>query len=132
MFCGSRRLPAAGTQTSKSHRSPCPYINSDAPPIPPIPFELTPFVRKAGGAEGVKLILDGSHYPNQASYSESKNSSSWNKPQTGEIYSKLSKEDAGYGGSRTGTPPPGEGLLARRLRGSQCVQEAARQDTDDL
>ncbi|KAL9030613.1 MAG: hypothetical protein Q9196_001294 [Gyalolechia fulgens] len=42
-------------------------------------------------------------------------------------YSKLSKGAAGYGG-RPSTPEPGEGLLARRLRGLGVRRETAEED----
>jgi len=43
-----------------------------------------------------------------------------------EGYSKLSRGDVGYGGvfGRPGTPEPGEGLLARRLRGLGMERDA--------
>ena len=50
----------------------------------------------------------------------------------GDIFSKLSRDDDRFGGvfGRPGTPEPGEGLLARRLRGFELEAARKRADAD--
>ena len=107
-----------------------PYTDANAPPVPPIPFQLS---------SPQQLLIHSSlgHDPDTMDMDISRpaTSSDLNSPLSDKMvcnsghfssdngesdsYIKLRKGDAGYGGvfGRPGTPEPGEGLLARRLRG---------------
>ena len=124
-----------------------PFSNGPpVPPIPAIPFNLA-VSRKANksreSSNGEAMDLDTSrpttgsdmqspsserpvNHLNGAQLSSSYKSSSSSNGSEG--YNKLNKGESGYGGffGRPGTPEPGEGLLARRLK---ClgVQRDSRQ-----
>ena len=123
-----------------------------APPIPAIPFNLAVSrQRSAKGQEsitGEAMDLDSSR-PTTASDMQSplsdkttnhligvQLSSSYksNSSSNGsDGYNKLNKGESGYGGvfGRPGTPEPGEGLLARRLKGLG-VQRDSRQGEEEM
>ena len=123
------------------------------PPIPAIPFKLTSPKQVATeneDCERAEDIMDvDSSRPNTASASDMQSplsdkinrfkgvqlSSSYrsNSSEGSDGYTKLSKGESGYGGvfGRPGTPEPGEGLLAMRLK-SLGVQKAARATEDGL
>ncbi|CAD6573538.1 MAG: hypothetical protein ASARMPREDX12_006103 [Alectoria sarmentosa] len=123
-----------------------------APPIPAIPFNLAVSrQRPAKGQEsitGEAMDLDASR-PTTASDMQSplsdkttnhligvQLSSSYrsNSSSNGsDGYNKLNKGESGYGGvfGRPGTPEPGEGLLARRLKGLG-VQRDSRQVEEEM
>ena len=125
--------PVSYTFSSGSMFSP----NSEPiPPIPPIPFSVTMSRQKptsVGAADepdpmeldksrpptsddAQSPLSDKSNRPNGAQLSSSFKSSS---SQGSDGYGKLNKGESGYGGlfGRPGTPEPGEGLLARKLKG---------------
>ena len=125
------------------------------PPIPAIPFMLTApkqVTTENENCEPAEDVMDvDSSRPNTASASASdmqsplsdkvnrfkgvQLSSSYrsNSSEGSDGYTKLSKGESGYGGvfGRPGTPEPGEGLLAMRLK-SLGVQKAARAKEDFL
>lgn len=141
--------PSARTSNEKAYRrrsSGCdPYSHvggsnlsfntgTPAPPIPPLPFDLTgPLTRRPqydigdgrhptslelGGLMGVETALHVTsssqiHSPPSSSYRSSSSHSS-------EGYGKLNKGDSGYGGvffGKDGSFEAGGGLLARKLKG---------------
>ena len=129
-----------------------PFSNGlPVPPIPAIPFSLAVSRKANKGREssnGEAMDLDtsrptmGSEVPlasserpanhsNGAQLSSSYKSSSSSNGSEG--YNKLNKGESGYGGlfGRPGTPEPGEGLLARRLK---ClgVQRDSRQVEEEM
>lgn len=104
------------------------------PPIPAIPFDIASRQRPAqeyASGENEAMELDASR-PTTAPDMQSPLSDKTNRfrgvqlssshlsssSEGSESYSKLSKGDLGYGGmfGRPGTPEPGDGLLARRLK----------------
>ncbi|KAL8793770.1 MAG: hypothetical protein Q9195_003600 [Heterodermia aff. obscurata] len=98
------------------------------PPVPPIPFDLAmPKARYSAGAsdgEASKPTIDtDSQSPLSDRRGHSRNDCFGSfksfSSSGSETYLKLNKEDASNGGvyGRPSTPEPGEGLLARRLRG---------------
>lgn len=104
--------------------------NETTPPVPPIPFTLPvrkdPLTSENEYGESDAMDIDTSR-PTSASDLQSPpygrtvhNAESFrrNSSQGGSDYEKLSRGDSGYGGvfGRPGTPEPGEGLLARRLK----------------
>lgn len=111
-----------------------PFNRATAPPVPGIPFNLPPPVhlqrQKAKAADDDAMDIDTSR-PTTASNPTSplgdrtnravQLSSSYksSSSQGSDGYGKLCKGDEGYGGlfGRPDTPEPGEGLLARSLRG---------------
>lgn len=119
----TRRFTADGT---------FPFANVDlAPPVPPIPFGLLGSKEESRSEHSIPPYgpsdMDTSRPTSsdlQSPLSDKTNrvantlSESYRSisSHSSDGYSKLSKGDAGYGG-RPGTPEPGEGLLARRLRG---------------
>ncbi|MCJ1256479.1 hypothetical protein MMC24_004300 [Lignoscripta atroalba] len=132
---------------------PCNH-GTPAPPIPPFPYSfidggnelargltLEPEPEQDGLADE-PMDLDKSSRPTssglQSPLSDKTNriannlSSSYrsSSSHSSDSYTKLSRGDAGYGGifGRPGTPEPGEGLLARRLRGLGVQKEAKNTD----
>ncbi|KAL6719854.1 hypothetical protein ACLMJK_001775 [Lecanora helva] len=123
---------------------------SSTPAIPPIPSKVAPITQESVNANGNNdtdaMELDTSR-PTTADTARSplsdksnrlvgmQLSSSYksNSSQSSDGYNKLSKGEFGYGGlyGRPSTPPPGEGLLARRLRGLG-VQKDARISDDEM
>ena len=121
-----------------------------APPVPPIPFQLqrswTEPRADELGAPYDPMDLDSSRpttssglqspFSDKTSRIANTLSSSYRSSASGgsgsDSYSKLSKGDAGYGGvfGCPGTPEPGEGLLARRLRGLGMDKEARNTDRE--
>ena len=121
------------------------------PPIPAIPFKLISpkqVTTENEDCERAEDIMDvDSSRPNTAPASDIQSplsdkinrfkgvqlSSSYrsNSSEGSDGYTKLSKGESGYGGmfGRPGTPEPGEGLLAMRLK-SLGVQKAARAKED--
>ena len=119
-----------------------------APPVPPIPFHLGKPNKEFnldqpghGIEDDCPMDLDPQRPPSSgvqsplsdkitriAQLSGSYKSSS---SQSSDGYNKLNRGDVGYGGffGRPGTPEPGEGLLARKLRG---YAEAERKRDEDL
>ena len=106
-----------------------PYADTEAPPVPPIPFRLPPpkhpYPQGLDDQKGDVMYMEDSR-PTTSSDLASPLSEKLalrrghSSSLSGEDdYTKLRKGDAGYGGvfGRPGTPEPGEGLLARRLRG---------------
>ena len=119
-----------------------------APPVPPIPFQLQRSMTEPRVDEfGIPydpMDLDSSRpttsselqspLSDKASRIANTLSSSYRSSASGgsgsDSFSKLSKGDLGYGGmfGRPGTPEPGEGLLARRLRGLGMDRELMNTD----
>lgn len=118
-----------------------------APPIPAIPFDVAVSRQRhfkgQASSNGEAMDLDTSRSTTasdlQSLLSDTainhsngvQLSSSYKSNASGSVidgYNKLIKGDTGYGGvfGRPGTPEPGEGLLARRLRGLG-VQRDSRQ-----
>ena len=119
---------------------------SVAPPVPAIPFNL---VRSKQGRtaenlemESVGMDIDTSR-PTTSSEMQSPLSDETSRfcnelanslrrysSHSSDSYTKLSKGDAGYGGifGRPATPEPGDGLLARKLRGLSTKREGRRED----
>ena len=109
-----------------------PFSNDGlAPPVPPIPFGLLGSKQESRSENSIPpyepLDVDTSRPTSsglQSPLSDKTNriatalSGSYRSisSHSSDGYNKLSKGDAGYGG-RPSTPEPGEGLLARRLRG---------------
>ena len=106
----------------------------NTPPVPPIPFNLVRSKKEPRleiyDTLDERMNLDTSRPSSagiQSPLSDKSNragdtfSNSFlsNSSASNDGYTKLSRGDAGYGGlfGRPGTPEPGEGLLARRLRG---------------
>ena len=98
------------------------------PPVPPIPFDLAmPKARHSAGAsdgEASRPTLDTdsqSPLSDRKGHSRSSCFGSFKSFSSSgsDTYLKLDREDASNGGvyGRPSTPEPGEGLLARRLRG---------------
>ena len=98
------------------------------PPVPPIPFDLAmPKARHSASAsdgEASQLTLDtDSQSPLSDRRGPSRNNCFGSfksfSSSGSDTYFKLNKEDASNGGvyGRPSTPEPGEGLLARKLRG---------------
>ncbi|MCJ1381205.1 hypothetical protein MMC17_004314 [Xylographa soralifera] len=125
--------------------------STERPPVPPIPSGLIRS-KKEPKAESVlsaddPMDLDSSR-PTTSSGLQSPLSDKTNRlantlsssyrssTSTGsDSYGKLNRGDAGYGGlgglfGRPGTPEPGEGLLARRLRELGMENEAKRSDAE--
>ena len=125
-------------------------IAETTPPVPSIPFHLTHPHKEPSKAEDVGgsddvMDLDSSR-PTTSSGFQSPLSDKTNRlvstlfsssfrssgSNGSDGYNKLSKGDAGYGGvfGRPGTPEPGEGLLARRLRGLGMEKEPRNMEAD--
>ena len=115
-----------------------------APPIPAIPFNLAMSRQRPSkgqeSSKGEAMNLDTSrpttasdtqsplsdktnNYVNGVQLSSSHRSNSSSSGSDG--YNKLNRGESGYGGvfGRPGTPEPGEGLLARRLKGLGVQRE---------
>ena len=145
---GLQSQPFAGGSTFTFNYS------TPAPPVPAIPFSLArpgnqPVMHihsmsraENDGIQDDRMEMDISSRPtssglqsplsdktsriaNTLSSSHKSNSS-----HSSDDYIKLNKGDAGYGGlfGRSATPEPGEGLLARRLRGLGVQKETNRSD----
>lgn len=120
-----------------------------APPVPPIPFHIpSPKQRFSPGtqwdgdgamdvdpsrpatAEEVESPLGSSGIVGDMTGIRPSGSSRSPSSQGSDGYGKLRKSDSGYGGvfGRPGTPEPGEGLLARRLKGLGVHREARREN----
>lgn len=127
-----------GSQTTQTCASGSTYPAKSSPalPTPAIPFNATVSRKKLQGPDGFDGVdameLDTSRPTTpgntQSPLSDKSNrltgmqlSSSYksSSSQGSDGYNKLSKGDSGYGGffGRPKTPDPGEGLLARRLKG---------------
>ena len=116
------------------------------PPIPAIPFDIVsrqkPSKASAEGESG-GIDIDDLSRPTTPSDLQSLPSNKANSfrgvqlssshlsisSEGSDGYSKLSKGDVGYGGlpGRPGTPEPGEGLLARKLKGMGCRKMSMNQ-----
>ena len=113
-----------------------PVLHKFVPPVPAIPFDVSLSRQKPiepnRGDDFDAMELDTSRPTTsdgaRSPFSDKANrligvqlSSSYksNSSQGSEGYNKLNKGESGYGGvfGRPGTPEPGEGLIARRLRG---------------
>lgn len=104
-----------------------------APPVPPIPFVFASSRRRTDDGLATPALADladsnvgaRAQAASQAARDlfvprRTVSSSSGTGSSSGsDVYNKLARGEAGYGGlfGRPGTPEPGEGLLARRLRG---------------
>ncbi|MCJ1405158.1 hypothetical protein MMC11_008384 [Xylographa trunciseda] len=141
-------LPGHFLGSGSSHPSD---VSTAAPPVPPIPSGLVRS-KKEPRAESVlsaddPMDLDSSRPTTssglQSPLSDKTNrlantlSSSYRSSTSNgsDSYGKLNRGDAGYGGlgglfGRPGTPEPGEGLLARRLRELGMEKEARRPDAE--
>ena len=118
---GSRYAQSLGDNRSYGSAAP-------TPPVPPIPFDLAmPKARHSAGAsdgEASKPTLDTD---SQSPLSDRRGHDLSNcfgsfksfSSSGSDTYFKLNKDDASNGGvyGRPSTPEPGEGLLARKLRG---------------
>lgn len=113
------------------------------PPVPGIPFNLAvqrrEAIREVRGDDFNAMELDVSR-PTTSDDTQSPTSEHGNRligaqlsssyrsssSQGSDGYNKLAKGDSGYGGlfGRPGTPEPGEGLLARRLKGFGIQRDA--------
>lgn len=122
---------AIGTRYAQSLSGVYPHgISTPTPPVPPIPFDLamprprpgiaspssdveTP--RPTTSTDSQSPLGDRKDYFRNNGFGSLRSISSSGS----DSYTKLSKEDASNGGvyGRPSTPEPGEGLLARRLRG---------------
>jgi hypothetical protein len=130
-------VPSSNPRASSGGRSHSAQYTSAAPPVPPIPSGLDwpkpqPKAEDLMGQSDQSDLMEiDSSQPTTASSLQSplsektsvlantlsgshRNGSSGGS----DSYGKLSKGDVGYGGvfGRPGTPEPGEGLLARKLR----------------
>lgn len=128
---------------------PCP-ARSPPPPVPAIPFDLAmsrvrPSNKHGNGYDGT-LDVDNSTFTSTISDIPPASGSNVNRPNrtfsgstkstssnSSDGYTKLNRGDNGYGGlfGRPSTPEPGEGLLARRLRGLG-LQREDRQDEESI
>ncbi|MCJ1474476.1 hypothetical protein MMC13_003134 [Lambiella insularis] len=140
--------PSQSTIGSSSHPLNLP---ATAPPVPPLPATLVRS-RKEPKAESFAsaddaMDLDSSR-PTTSSGLQSPLSDKMNRMATtlsssyrssgsngSDGYGKLSRGEAGYGGigglfGRPGTPEPGEGLLARRLRELGMEKEGRREEEE--
>ena len=136
-----------GEQSMESHSvrsytgGSYPYADANAPPVPPIPFHLPPprhppvqqhndhsedsmdmeTSRPTTSSDPMSPLSDKLTRRRALSSSHSRDSDG---------YTKLNKGDVGYGGvfGRPGTPEPGEGLLAKRLRGLGMQRDVSMED----
>ena len=118
-----------------------------APPVPPIPFMFASSGRLTEDGLAAPAFPDA---PNRAVAADLEatdhiasdlsipwrtvsGSSGTGSSSGSDMYSKLAPGDAGYGGvfGRPGTPEPGEGLLARRLKGLE-VEAAREEDSSNM
>ena len=121
-----------------------PYGNANAPPVPSIPFHLPPprHVPDPSSSDQSSdfMDMDGSRPTTSSSltsplsskflrYCAQRDLDSGDR----DVYTKLNKGEAGYGGffGRPGTPEPGQGLLARRLRGLGMQRDVNIREKDD-
>ncbi|KAG7006781.1 hypothetical protein G7Y79_00013g035530 [Physcia stellaris] len=122
---------AIGTRYAQSLSGEYPHgISTPTPPVPPIPFDLAmprprPSVtspmsdaetsRPTTSTDSQSPLSDKKGHFRSHGFGSLRSISSSGS----DSYTKLSKEDASNGGvyGRPGTPEPGEGLLARKLRG---------------
>lgn len=99
-----------------------------APPVPPIPFDLVmPRVRPSADVSDADTSRPTTATDSQSPLSDRKGANrshtfgslKSNSSNDGDSYAKVSRADTSNGGlyGRPNTPEPGEGLLARRLRG---------------
>ena len=119
----------------------------DTPPVPPLPLILVRSKRernlKTDDPSDDRMDLDTSR-PSSSAGLQSPLSDKFNRmgdifstsfrsnsSTSNDSYAKLSRGDVGYGGifGRPGTPEPGEGLLARRLRGFGGEKELTDETT---
>ena len=144
--CG---FPYGGKTTGTRHiqsytGNSYPYADTNAPPVPPIPFHLPPPRRPIA-----QQYSEENGYGMDMASSRPTTSSDLTPPVSDETrpvrghssshsgdddgYTKLNRGDAGYGGifGRSGTPELGEGLLAIRLRGLD-KQKDLRMEDDGL
>ena len=123
------------------------FLNSSdglTPPVPPIPCNLLGSMQesKPGSSIPSHEPLDVNTSRPTSSGFQSPLSDKMNRiantlsgsyrsisSQSSDGYNKLSKGDVGYGG-RPGTPEPGEGLLARRLRGFGIEKDQNKRISD--
>lgn len=128
-----------------------PYTSkSPPPPVPAIPFSLaTSQVRTHGdNHHGLDGATDGVGTRQTTAISEMQSPQSdgisrlnrafsgsfrSNSSNSSDSYTKLNKGDNGYGGlfGRPNTPEPGEGLLARRLKGLG-LERGGRSEEEDV
>jgi len=127
-----------------------PLNDGPVPPIPAMPFTVTVARQRPTNSDRINdddaMELDTSRPTTsgdpQSPLSDKSNrlvgvqlssSHKSNSSQKSDGYNKLSKGDSGYGGvfGRPGTPEPGEGLLARRLKGLGG-QRDTKSTEDDL
>lgn len=132
-----------GLHMQSCEGSPAFLCSGSMPPIPAIPSSVTLSGQKKSDTSSViasdPMELDKSRPTTsddpQSPLSDKGNrmnsvqlSSSYksNSSQGSDSYGKLSRGDSGYGGvfGRPGTPEPGEGLLARRLKGLGMQRDA--------
>lgn len=135
---GSDEADAHATQTFQGGSTFHFHTGAAVPPVPAIPLNLAVSRqrpdqgRESGNGEAMDLDPSrpttasdmqsplsekGTNHLNGVQLSSSYKSSSSSNGSDG--YNKLNKGESGYGGvfGRPGTPEPGEGLLARRLKG---------------
>lgn len=128
-----------------------PYTSkSPPPPVPAIPFSLAKSQVRShddnhqgldGAADGVDTRPTTATSDTQSSLSDNirrlnhafSGSFRSNSSNSSDSYTKLNKGDNGYGGlfGRPSTPEPGEGLLARRLKGLG-LERGGRPDEEDV
>ena len=127
----SGRLPSQSYAASTTSS----FDQDIVPPVPTIPLDVLRSLQRPAPPEtraeySDSIVMDNSS-PRSVSELQSPNSDGTltlaqrvGNPNgasgtSNEMYNKLSRGDAGYGGlfGRPGTPEPGEGLLARRLKG---------------
>ena len=122
------------------------------PPVPAIPFEISKPRRRKRGSSSAHDLEDAIDVdlsrPTTASDLQSPLSEKGtratnlvmlspirsNSSHSSDGYSKLRKGELGYGGlfGRPGTPEPGEGLLARKLRGLDVQVPDKHEVNDDM
>lgn len=120
------------------------------PAIPAIPFNLSVLRQRSVGKvrddDGVDALEPDSSRPTTSDDTQSPLSETTNRLMGAQLsssyksgsshgsdgYSKLAKGESGYGGMfrRPGTPEPGEGLLARRLKGFGIQRDGTLGDKD--
>ena len=126
-----------------------PLNRNPVPPVPALPFDVTVSRQKpteSNRNDDVDAMELETSRPTTSDDAQSPLSDKSNRligvqlsssyksssSQGSDGYNKLNKGDSGYGGvfGRPGTPEPGEGLLARRLKGLGVLRGAKSEESD--
>ena len=142
------KAPWASNPSGFSGGSTFPFLPDSAPPVPPIPFTLPSRDHKndGDGRSTEPMDLDSSRPTTSSDLQSPENDKTIcrgcvplsgsmpgaSSPVSGGEYEKLTRGDLGYGGffGRPSTPEPGEGLLARKLRGLGAQREQGGPDIE--